>query len=461
MKHILVHAVSEEAVKPISTTLMDGYSLEFCNNSQEALSLYTSGFFEFAIFELGLLSTVNVTSLITDDFIANQLTPLIVVCSPEESESVIQQIAAHVSACLVYPLMPSEITLTLDRLKNNARIDAELQKLRDKIAVPVEEILGRSQNVLMQTLLQQVQTAAPTNATILINGETGVGKSMLAKFIHQKSRRNKGPFISVNCGAIPDSLIESELFGHEKGAFTGAIKSKMGQFEIADGGTMFLDEISALSFHVQVKLLHVLQEKHMLRVGGEKPVAVDVRIIAASNDNLEDMCTQNQFRRDLYYRLNVFPVDVPPLRRRKEDIPTLAYHFIHQFNMTHNKSIEGITKKALDVLVNYDWPGNIRELQNMLERAHILEDGALISPTSLPAELVSSGGMIRSDTINTTLPITVARTMVVDMFERRYLSQVLAENQGSIQRSALRAGISTRQLQKLMTKHHIKKEVFR
>ncbi len=343
--------------------------------------------------------------------------------------------------------MPSEITLTFDRLKSNARIDAELQSLREKIAVPVEEVLGRSRNALMQAVLKQVKTAALTNATILINGETGVGKSMLAKFIHEKSRRNKGPFISVNCGAIPDSLVESELFGHEKGAFTGAIRRKMGQFEIADGGTIFLDEISALSFHVQVKLLHVLQDKQMVRVGGEKPEAIDVRVIAASNDNLEDMCTQNQFRRDLYYRLNVFPVSVPPLRRRKEDIPALAYHFIHQFNIAHNKSIEGITKEVLDLLVNYDWPGNIRELQNVLERAHILEEGAFIASSSLSAELVSSGGVMSGDMINTMLPITEARKMVVNIFERRYLSQILTENRGSIQRSALQAGISTRQLQ--------------
>lgn len=461
MKRILVHAVSEEAVKPISTTLMDGYALEFCNNSQEAQSLYSSGLFEFAIFELGLLLNDGVASVIKTGFVASQLTPLVIVCSPEESESVFQGIAEHASACLVYPIMPSEITLTFDRLKSNARIDAELQSLREKIAVPVEEVLGRSRNALMQAVLKQVKTAALTNATILINGETGVGKSMLAKFIHEKSRRNKGPFISVNCGAIPDSLVESELFGHEKGAFTGAIRRKMGQFEIADGGTIFLDEISALSFHVQVKLLHVLQDKQMVRVGGEKPEAIDVRVIAASNDNLEDMCTQNQFRRDLYYRLNVFPVSVPPLRRRKEDIPALAYHFIHQFNIAHNKSIEGITKEVLDLLVNYDWPGNIRELQNVLERAHILEEGAFIASSSLSAELVSSGGVMSGDMINTMLPITEARKMVVNIFERRYLSQILTENRGSIQRSALQAGISTRQLQKLMIKHHIKKEAFR
>ena len=461
MKRILVHAVSEEAVKPINTTLMDGYALEFCNNSQEALTLHASGLFEFSIFELNLLSEKESTALKSGDLTSQQLTPMVMICNPDESGSVIQQIAEHVSACLFYPLMPSEITLTLDRLKNSARIDAELQTLRDKITVPVEEVLGRSQNALMRAVLKQVQTAAPTNATILINGETGVGKSILAKFIHEKSCRNQGPFISVNCGAIPDALVESELFGHEKGAFTGAIRSKMGQFEIADGGTIFLDEISALSFHLQVKLLHVLQEKKLVRVGGEKPVSIDVRVIAASNDNLEDMCTQNQFRKDLYYRLNVFPIDVPPLRRRKEDIPVLAYHFIHQFNISHNKNMDGISKEVLDLLANYDWPGNIRELQNILERAYILEDGTNISASSLPVELISSGGVMASDTFNTMLPITEARKMVVDVFERRYLAHILTENQGSIQRSAQRAGISTRQLQKLMTKHHLRKEVFR
>jgi len=463
MKRILIHATSEDAVNPINSTLMDGYSLECCHKSSDALSLYLSGAFDFAFFEFALISPMPELAYLEagGSHADNKLTPIIMVCRPNETEAVIKLMNGGVSAYLVYPLMPSEITLTLEQVKCNARMDVELQLLREQALNPKNETLCHSENSAMQAILKQIETAAPTSATILLNGETRAGKRLLAKDLHEKSRRGKGPFISVNCGAIPDSLVESELFGHEKGAFTGAIRSKMGQFEIANKGTIFLDEISTLPFHVQIKLLHVLQEKTIVRVGGESPVSVDVRVIAATNDDLEDMCSLNQFRKDLYYRLNVFPVDIPPLRKREEDIPALSFHFIQLFNTTHNKKIEGITRDALNTLCAYEWPGNIRELQNILERAYILTEEKEISLGNLPAEICSSKIHAQAETVSTALPISEARRNVVDMFERRYLVQLLTENRGGIKYSAIQAGVTTRQLQKLMTKHHIKKEIFR
>ncbi|MBU2515402.1 sigma-54 dependent transcriptional regulator [bacterium] len=327
----------------------------------------------------------------------------------------------------------------------------------------VEETHFVSKSPALQKIFKQVSTVAPTNATVLLNGETGVGKSMLAKLLHDQSPRHNKPFIAVNCGAIPETLIESELFGYEKGAFTGADHRKLGRFELANHGTIFLDEISCMPFHLQMKLLHILQDKTMIRVGGEVPIQLDVRVIAATNDNLTDLSNQNQFRKDLYYRLNVFPLDIPPLRKRKEDIPLLAEHFLNQFNESHKKELTGITDEAKSQLTAYHWPGNIRELRNILERACIIEETTQITGKSLPADLYEKPTLLKptSSLIDVTIPLGKARKEMVDRFEFQYLTQLLTENFGIIRRCAEQAGITTRQLQKLMVKHGIKKELFR
>ena len=262
--------------------------------------------------------------------------------------------------------------------QEQARLQAQNQYLQEEIksANNFDEIVGRS--AAIQSLLNNVRRVAATDASVLIQGESGTGKELIARAIHSASKRHKNPLIKVNCAALPAGLIESELFGHEKGAFTGAIAKRIGRFELADGGTLFLDEIGEIPLDVQVKLLRVLQEREFERVGGQIPIKVDVRVIAATNRNLLHEVEEKNFREDLYYRLNVFPLTTPPLRNRVEDIPLLTYFLIEKFAARLGKKATGISEKSMKQLQSYRWPGNIRELENVLERAIILSDSNLI-----------------------------------------------------------------------------------
>ncbi len=236
---------------------------------------------------------------------------------------------------------------------------------------------------IMQDVLVTVEKAAPTRATVLIMGESGTGKELIARAIHEGSQRQKAPFIKINCAAIPETLLESEFFGHEKGAFTGAFARKKGRFEMADKGTLFLDEIGELPLSLQAKLLRALQEQEFERVGGSNTVQVDVRVIAATNRGLDAAVADGTFRADLYYRLNVVPIVIPPLRNRVEDIPPIVDHFLRQYNLSHHKNVK-LSRQALDILISYDWPGNVRELQNLIERLLIMTESDCIQPEELP-----------------------------------------------------------------------------
>src|SRR5467141_3715681 len=240
-----------------------------------------------------------------------------------------------------------------------------------------EEIVGSSP--ALQAVLSRVARVAPTDSTVLITGETGTGKELVARAIHKRSQRSARPFVSVNCAAVPPSLISSELFGHEKGAFTGAQQRRLGRFELAEGGTIFFDEIGELSAEAQIALLRVLQEREFERVGGSRPISTDVRVIAATNRNLRAAIAAGTFRLDLFYRLNVFPIEVPPLRQRKEDIPMLLEYFVKRYASRAGKNIRAIDKKTLDLFQSYEWPGNIRELQNVVERSVIVSSGDVFS----------------------------------------------------------------------------------
>jgi transcriptional regulator with GAF, ATPase, and Fis domain len=251
--------------------------------------------------------------------------------------------------------------------------------LRDEVerASMFDEIVGTSS--LLKAVLSRIAKVAPTDSTVLITGETGTGKELIARAIHRKSRRAGRAFVSVNCAAIPRDLIPSELFGHEKGAFTGATQRRLGRFELADGGTIFLDEVGELLPDTQVALLRVLQEREFERVGGGQPIHVDVRVIAATNRDLEAAVANGTFRQDLFYRLNVFPIEVPPLRARKDDLELLVGYFVQRYGVKAGKDIRSIEKKTLDLLQSYDWPGNIRELQNVIERSVIVSSGGVFS----------------------------------------------------------------------------------
>ncbi len=291
---------------------------------------------------------------------------------------------------LTKPLDIEELLLTIAKALDHYTLQAENVQLKAQMEAQKRfpDILATS--AAMQRVLESVILVSPTEATVLITGESGTGKDMIARAIHRHSSRCTGPYIPVNCAALPESLLESELFGHERGAFTGAVERHPGRFERAHGGTLFLDEVTQLIPAMQAKLLRVLQDQTFERVGGTKPLRVDVRIIAATNADLPELVRQGTFREDLYYRLNVFPLHLPPLRERKEDIPPLVEYFLQQFQTKHQRPVKGFTPKAFDCLVRYAWPGNIRELKNTIERALILTRGEYITPAELPPSLQSA-----------------------------------------------------------------------
>ncbi len=291
------------------------------------------------------------------------------------------------------PYEPEDILTTVSRVINKRSLHKELEFLRREVEASrgFDEIV--SQNKTMLEIFELIKKVAYTTTHVLITGESGTGKELIARSIHRQGNRKRGPFVAINCAAIPSELMESEMFGHEKGAFTGAHTRTIGKFEYANGGTLFLDEISALRSDLQAKLLRVLQEKEIERIGSNKPIKVDIQVISATNTNLEIAVAQGQFRQDLYFRLNVVPVSIPPLRERREDIPLLAKHFLNKFNTAFNKKIPGFSEKAMGVLTRYHWPGNIRELENLIERIVVLSSGnERIDLKDIPLEILMDSG---------------------------------------------------------------------
>ncbi len=282
------------------------------------------------------------------------------------------------------PILKDDLVVTVEKALKHRRLIIENRMLREEIRTRYnfDNIVGADQKLLDQ--LEMLASAAKSRATILIKGESGTGKELIARAIHYNSPRKDGPFVAINCAALPEGLIESELFGHEKGAFTNAIKQTKGKFELADGGTLLLDEVSEIPLGLQAKLLRVIQEREIQRVGAEATVPVDTRIVATTNRELEVEVAEGRFRGDLYYRLNVIPIELPPLRQRKRDIPMLVQHFIRKFAEENAREVKGITERALKLICDYNWPGNIRELENQIERAVILSKSDRITEADLP-----------------------------------------------------------------------------
>jgi len=342
------------------------------------------------------------------------------------------------------PLSIDKVLLTLQHALEKAQLQHENRRLRAQ-ALRAHEILGESDAV--KKLKAQIEVAAPSNGWVLITGENGTGKELVARQIHTHSRRADGPFIEVNCAAIPEELIESELFGHEKGAFTGAVAQKRGRFELAHGGTLFLDEIADMSLMTQAKVLRILQEQTFTRVGGTELLDVDVRVIAATNKNLELEIAEGRFREDLYYRLNVIPFHVPPLRERSEDVPVLAVDFVREFCLEAGVPEKRITPAAAKILSRHSWPGNVRELRNLMERIVIMSPGTTIGVGQLPDTLHAS----HAPETGAALSLEEARRG----FEREYLLARLAEHGWNISRTAEAIGIARESLSRKIKAHEI------
>jgi DNA-binding NtrC family response regulator len=386
---------------------------------------------------------------------------IVVMADEAQTQLAIDAVKAGAFDYLTHPVGREELGLVMDRVHQSDVMQSELDYLRGQFWNEESLDFVDTRSRIMRDVFAKIRQVAGTRTTVLLTGETGTGKSLMAKLIHAHSNRNDKPFISVHCGAIPDTLVESELFGHEKGAFTGAVRRKLGKFELAHGGTIFLDEIGTVTQSVQVKLLNVIQERVIQRVGGEADIPVDVRIIAATNEDMARLCDEGQFRRDLFYRLNVFPVCIPPLRERSEDIIKLTESFIKQLNGLLNKDIKGIHPEVLDAFKDYPWPGNVRELENIIERACILETGPVLLPPSFPPDFFGTQGDVITSPIRTGLPLREARQITVDRFEKQYLSSVLEQCGGRILDAARQAGITTRQLNKLMNRHGLTRRQFR
>jgi two-component system nitrogen regulation response regulator NtrX len=332
------------------------------------------------------------------------------------------------------PLSLEKILLAATRALDHGRLERENRDLREQLGRG-QRIVGHSRTI--EALRQQIAIAAPTNGRVLIHGENGAGKELVARAIHAQSVRREGPFVEVNCAAIPEELIESELFGHERGAFTGAVGRRRGKFELADGGTLFLDEVGDMSVKTQAKVLRALEEQAFERVGGKETIRVDVRVVAASNQNLPDLIAQGRFREDLFYRLSVIPIEVPSLRHRTEDIPLLVEHFIHLFAEENAKRPKTISVEALAYFLSYEWPGNVRELRNMVERLVIMTPGDVIGPEALPPPLRPRDPVASAEDTQREKTLKEAR----ETFERAYILGELRAQEWNMTRTADKLGI--------------------
>lgn len=362
-------------------------------------------------------------------------------------ESAVQAMKAGAFDYILKPIDLEQLGVIIDKMQKNNRLITENRYLKRKLAETEQPvgIVGESQAI--KKLHAEISRVARSDATVLIRGESGTGKELVARAIHDASARSKGPFLAINCTSLPETLLESELFGHERGAFTGAISRHLGRFELAGKGSIFLDEIGDISSPIQAKLLRVLESKTFQRLGGDRDISVDIRIISATNRDLETAVSENRFREDLYYRLNVVPISIPPLRERRDDILPLIEHFIEKYSRKNNKQIEGITPKAKDLMLSHDWPGNVRELENLIERAIVLSVGQVIDVEDIDP-------FIRSR-----VPLnTSAGTgdLNLDSLEKRAILEALERTGGSLKEAADLLGIHRNTIRLKMKKYGIR-----
>lgn len=349
-------------------------------------------------------------------------------------ESAVECMRAGAYDYITKPFAMEELRLLVRRALEHQKLVQENILLKKEIREKYhfENIVGKSE--VMQNVYEMMEKVAPTDSTILIYGESGTGKELVARAIHYHSPRKDKPFVAINCGGLPEGLLESELFGHVKGAFTGAISDKVGLFRVANGGTIFLDEVSATSPTIQVKLLRVLQEKEIKRVGDTKDIPVSVRVLTATNKRLDKEVAKGSFREDLFYRLSVIPLELPPLRERKEDMPLLVQHFLDKYSGPGKENLKTISPEVMDVFLDYDWPGNVRELENVIERAITLCEGDRILPKDLPQKLIEGAGFIGKSTITDLKDVMRQK-------EKEYIQKVLRQTGGDKKATAKILGV--------------------
>src|ERR1700720_2566583 len=438
--HLLVVDDEPGIRESLSSILKDeGYNVEAVASAEEALQRAASGDLEVILLDVWLPGLDGLEALSRLQVIPRA--PAVIMISGHGTiETAVRATKLGAFDFIEKPLSLQKIIVLVRNAVQQRRLEEENQLLRTELGHRYQ-VIGNS--VPMKALRQQIAVTAPTNGRVLIYGESGTGKELVAHALHAASLRSKGPFVEVNCAAIPEELIESELFGHLKGSFTGATEDKIGKFQKADGGTLFLDEIGDMSLRTQSKVLRVLEEQRFERVGSNATLIVDVRVIAATNKNLEQEIARGAFRQDLFYRLNVIPFFVPPLRDRKEDIPILARHFLNEFSAAYGKRTRELSDTAMEILLRHPWPGNIRELRNLVERLVIVCPQARIEPHHLPPEIFRGVAESPQQPYST---LHEARSA----YEREFILRKLQENRWNMTQTASALGLARPHLYRKM-----------
>ncbi|MBN1847791.1 MAG: sigma-54-dependent Fis family transcriptional regulator [Deltaproteobacteria bacterium] len=443
-KNTILIVDDDQAHRTMLRTLITGwgYDIDEADDGSTAIEKVRDQAFDLVLMDIRMIKVSGLEALGEIKAI-NPAIPVIIMTAYSSVESAVEALKNGAYDYLTKPLDFDELRLTMARAMDHTQLREENRLLRESLGGQFDRqnIIGRSPS--MVKLLETVAQVAPSEATVLITGDSGTGKEMIAGAIHYNSPRKENPFIKINCAAITETLLESELFGHEKGAFTGAYRRKEGKFRLAHGGSIFLDEISEMSLAMQVKLLRVLQDREITRVGGEEVVHVDVRVIAATNRDLLKEIEKGRFREDLYYRLNVVTLKMPTLRERKEDIPLLAQHFLKMFAEKNRKGTKGFTPHAMDRLLKYQWPGNVRELMNAVERGVVLSRADYIGEEDLPLLIGDESdekNLISRDIIPADIPL--------EEVEKASILKTLESTNGNKSEAARRLGITRKTLHK-------------
>jgi len=459
MPTVLIVEDEPKMLRLLELNLSDGgYTTRSAASAEAALSLLRQESVDLVLTDLRLPGMDGLEFLQAAKRV-NAALPVVVMTAYGTVETAVEAMKAGASDYVLKPFSLEEIKLIIRKELDVHHLREENRSLREALGRRYEfkNIVARSPK--MQEVLATVERVAPTNSTVLLGGESGVGKDLIARALHQHSRRASGPFVKINCTAIPENLLESELFGYEKGAFTGAVASKPGKFELADKGTVFLDEIGDVPGAIQVKLLRVLQEREFERLGGTKTLKVDVRLVAATNRDLRAALEQGTFREDLYYRLNVVPISIAPLRERKEDIPYLVDHFIARFAREAGKPIEGITPAAMKLLADFHWPGNVRELENIIERAVALFAGTVIDVGDIqldvsawqPWSLAAGANSTGPNTASPAAPV-LPDGMTLERYEDEIIREAVRRAGGNKSQAARMLGLSRNALRYRLSK---------
>ncbi len=438
----------EKVIRDSCTQILkkEGYKIRVANEGREGLLAFKEELFHVVILDLKLpgVDGMKVLARIKEE---SPETPVIIITGYASIESAVEAIKQGAFEYLTKPFTPEELRICVRKAIESRKIFFESVYLREELERKTEfdMVVGKSRG--MKKVMDIVRRVSPTDSTVLITGESGTGKELIAREIHNHSLRRNAPFVVVDCGALVETLFESELFGHVKGSFTGAIVTKHGRFEVANGGTIFLDEISNISLNIQAKLLRVIQEREVTRIGSSRPIKVDVRILAATNENLAERVKEGKFREDLFYRLSVVPLNLPSLRERKEDIPLLINHFLHKYNRRAKKHIVSMNRDVLKALTQYDWPGNIRELENTIERAVVLSKNDKIELDALVYHGISYG----SSLINQ----MEGKFRSLEEVEKEYITAVLHAHHGNRSQTAKVLGIDRKTLLNRIKKYHL------